>query len=185
MSTLKQTRYVAFLRAINVGGRRVKMPALKAPFEALGLRSVSTFIASGSVIFDSSEQDPQALRASIEGALKEALGFEVETFLRTATQLQALSEVRWFDGAEATEGLEVNVAFVSEAVAGPALGRVMALGQSVKALTTHDNHVAWLRRKGDRKSGIATVDLERALGAPATVRTANTIRRIVARFCAA
>ena len=45
-------KYVAFLRAINVGGHVVKMEVLRAHFESLGLSSVDTFIASGNVIFD-------------------------------------------------------------------------------------------------------------------------------------
>ena len=48
------TRYIAFLRAINVGGHTVKMAELKRLFEALGFTNVETFIASGNVIFDSS-----------------------------------------------------------------------------------------------------------------------------------
>ena len=45
-------RQVAFLRAVNVGGRVAKMDALRRSFEKLGFRRVETFIASGNVIFD-------------------------------------------------------------------------------------------------------------------------------------
>ncbi len=45
------TRYVAFLRAINVGGRTVAMRELTRIFERLGFSDVGTFIASGNVIF--------------------------------------------------------------------------------------------------------------------------------------
>ena len=48
-------RYIAFLRAINVGGRHtVKMDFLRDFFESLGFSNVETFIASGNVVFDSS-----------------------------------------------------------------------------------------------------------------------------------
>ncbi|MBK6427791.1 MAG: DUF1697 domain-containing protein [Blastocatellia bacterium] len=47
------SRYIAFLRAVNVGGRIVKMKAaLRSIFEELGYQQVSTFIASGNVIFE-------------------------------------------------------------------------------------------------------------------------------------
>jgi len=55
------TRYVAFLRAINVGGHNVKMDALRALFESMKLASVETFIASGNVIFETNRRDPAAL----------------------------------------------------------------------------------------------------------------------------
>ena len=45
-------RCIAFLRAVNVGGRLVKMDALRSAFEALDLADVSTFIASGNVLFE-------------------------------------------------------------------------------------------------------------------------------------
>jgi len=50
-------RYVAFLRAINVGGHVVTMAQLKRAFEAVPLASVETFIASGNVIFESRSTD--------------------------------------------------------------------------------------------------------------------------------
>jgi uncharacterized protein (DUF1697 family) len=46
-------RFVAFLRAINVGGgRTVKMQTLRQVFESLGFSGVATFIASGNVVFE-------------------------------------------------------------------------------------------------------------------------------------
>jgi uncharacterized protein (DUF1697 family) len=47
------TRYVALLRAINVGDHNVKMAHLRTLFDSLGVSNVETFIASGNVIFDS------------------------------------------------------------------------------------------------------------------------------------
>jgi uncharacterized protein (DUF1697 family) len=45
-------RYIALLRAINVGGHLVKMDALRRHFEELGFDPVETFIASGNVMFE-------------------------------------------------------------------------------------------------------------------------------------
>ena len=63
------TQYVAFLRAVNVGGRVVKMTELKKIFEGAGLEDVSTFIASGNVIF-ASAKPPQKLEPQIQAALQ-------------------------------------------------------------------------------------------------------------------
>ena len=46
------TRHIAFLRAINITGRTIKMDRLRALFAELGLANVATFIASGNVLFD-------------------------------------------------------------------------------------------------------------------------------------
>ena len=54
-------RYIAFLRAINVGGHTVKMDRLREIFESLGFANVETFIASGNVVFETTAGDTAAL----------------------------------------------------------------------------------------------------------------------------
>ena len=80
-------RYVAFLRAVNVGGRRVSIDRLRAVFEELGFEGVSTYIASGNVVFEASGRaaDP---RRRIAEKLEDALGFAVTTFLRRASDVR-------------------------------------------------------------------------------------------------
>jgi uncharacterized protein (DUF1697 family) len=67
------TRYIAFLRAINVGGHNVKMDYLRELFESLGYVNVQTFIASGNVIFDSPTEDARTLEKEIEDHLSSTL----------------------------------------------------------------------------------------------------------------
>jgi uncharacterized protein (DUF1697 family) len=55
------SRYIAFLRAINVGGHTVKMDILRQQFEALGFSNVETFIASGNVIFETMAKNGRTL----------------------------------------------------------------------------------------------------------------------------
>src|SRR4051794_1405623 len=94
--TLAMKRYVAFLRGINVGGHRVKMDHLRDLFTALGFSNVTTFIASGNVIFDTPAPDVSAIESRIEGHLKASLGYEVDTFLRTPAELATVVAFRPF-----------------------------------------------------------------------------------------
>jgi uncharacterized protein (DUF1697 family) len=88
------SKYVALLRAINVGKRTVKMEALRAIFKDLGLRDVSTFINSGNVLFTTGVKDRAKLTKTIEVGLQRALGFEVPTFLRTGEEMaEAAAEI--------------------------------------------------------------------------------------------
>ena len=73
------TKYIAFLRAINVGGHVIKMDALRVHFEALGYQNVETFIASGNVIFEAKAKIATAFEAEIEVQLKKSLGYDVAT----------------------------------------------------------------------------------------------------------
>lgn len=82
--------YVALLRGINVGGKNIiKMADLKACFEAQGLQSVSTYIQSGNVLFQS--PDPAAkLVPRLEKALASTFKYNASLVLRSQAQLQSV-----------------------------------------------------------------------------------------------
>jgi uncharacterized protein (DUF1697 family) len=85
-----QTRYVALLRGINVGGRNpVRMPELKAAFESAKFDEVSTYIQSGNVLFTSSA--PRAsLEATIEEMLERRFGVPLVVVVRSHAQLRSV-----------------------------------------------------------------------------------------------
>src|SRR3990172_23072 len=108
-------KYVAFLRAINVGGHTVKMDDLRHLFEAMGFSNVETFIASGNFIFDSTSKSPKALEKKIEGHLRAALGYEVATFIRSMSELAEIAQYKPFADAELNApGNTVHIAFVAD-----------------------------------------------------------------------
>ena len=82
------TRYVALLRGVNLGGHnKVAMPELREAVEALGFRDVSTFIASGNVVFTSTVKvQPKKL----EDAIRDQFGLDIDVMVRTAKQLDAI-----------------------------------------------------------------------------------------------
>src|ERR1043166_875975 len=85
------TTYVALLRGINVGGRKlIKMDQLVQIFTAAGCRNTRTFIPSGNVIFDSSSKDTQNLTSKIERALEAELGYPVTVILKQLAQLKSI-----------------------------------------------------------------------------------------------
>lgn len=85
-------RYVAFLRGMNLGNRRIKNDELRAEFEQLEFADVGTFRASGNVIFAASGGDGAAdLAKKIESCLAASLGYEVAVFLRTAGEVEAIA----------------------------------------------------------------------------------------------
>src|SRR5439155_18991726 len=85
-------RFVAFLRAINVGGgRTVKMDLLRQFFESLDFSEVETFIASGNVVFKTRTKDSKTLEREIEKRLLKGPGYDVAVFIRTGAELRRLS----------------------------------------------------------------------------------------------
>jgi len=84
------TRYIAFLRAINVGGRMVKMEDLRKHMALPGFKNITTYIQSGNVLFDTTETNVDVLVTKIEAKLLKALGYEVKTLIRTIPQLESI-----------------------------------------------------------------------------------------------
>lgn len=80
------TTWVAFLRAVNVGKRKMPMAELRSVCEALGFGAVKTVLASGNVRFDA-EGDP---RAQLEAAIEAHWGWRSEAILRTADEIAAM-----------------------------------------------------------------------------------------------
>ena len=79
--------YVALLRSVNVGGRKLAMADLRTLFDTLGHREVRTYIQSGNVVFGAKAGKPAAVRGAIERAIASELGLEVTVLLRTAHDL--------------------------------------------------------------------------------------------------
>ncbi len=78
---------VAFLRAINVGRRIVKMAHLAEIVRGLGYDDVWTHINSGNVVFDAAGSRSR-LETELEAAFAAEFGFETTTFVRTAAELR-------------------------------------------------------------------------------------------------
>ena len=180
-------RYIAFLRAINVGGHTVKMDHLRALLGALELRNIETFIASGNVIFDSpfKDKDAQALERHIEQHLKQALGYEVATFLRTPAELAAVAAYAPFAAAElAAEGNSLYVAFTSATPAQEAQRKLLACKTDVDEFHVHGREAYWLCRIRSSDSTFSGARLEKTLGMPATMRNITTVRKLAAQYAA-
>jgi len=174
-------RYVAFLRAINVGGRTVKMDRLRVVFQEMGLEDVETYIASGNVIFTAPPQETRGLERRIEERLRAELGYEVETFIRTPAELGAIAEYRPFGEEGDVHSLYVN--FFNEPLDEDAKERLAALRTEVDEFHVHGREMYWLARKKISESLVTGPQLARAVGkVPSTNRNVTTIRKLAAKY---
>ncbi len=178
-------RYIAFLRAINVSGRRIKMDHLRKLFEALGFSNVETFIASGNVIFDSEAEDARTLEKWIEDYLRQSLGYDVATFVRSASELEDISRYRPFDPPDMDEaGNSLYIAFLSGPPSAEAHEKLMTYRNEVDDFRVHGREVYWMCRKKMSESSFSGALLERAISMPATMRNATTVERLAAKYSA-
>jgi uncharacterized protein (DUF1697 family) len=156
-------RYVAFLRAINTGNRRLKMDLLRAVFVEAGFENVGTYIASGNVIFDA---DTPPLPEDLVVAFERRVGFHSAVFLRNRVDIQVLLDhVPW----RADDGV-VDVSFLEREPDPEQARRLEASAVAPEEIVVRGTEVYFLRAG----RGVPTTHKE-----PITVETLrmNTTRR--------
>ena len=171
--------HVAFLRAINVGGRGVvKMPALKEAFEGAGCRNVRTFIASGNVVFDAAPRLPPSLKARVSTTVEKLLGTKPGICYRTVEEIEALIATNPFGTRAADKTLRLYVAFMNrEPTPRPTLPIVDAR-ELVEIIDIQAADMLIVsRRKPSGMYGFPNACVE-ALGVVATTRNWNTVLRV-------
>ena len=157
-------RFVAFLRALNVGGSHVvKMDALRSIFEGLGFAGVETFIASGNVIFETRSRDAAAMERKIEKALELSLGHEVATFLRSPEDVARIARYQAFSEAATAAAVSVNVGLLKEAPARATREAILKLKTDIDDLHVDGAEIYWLCVKGQGGTKISSGAFERPL----------------------
>ena len=168
---------VALLRGINVGGSStVEMARLRATFERLGLERVRTYINSGNVVFVSAEGDRAALRARIEAAIADDVGFAIRVLLRTTEEMGAVVAALpdgWRNDAEH----RCEVFFSDEFTSYASLGRLPLTEGVEEARFAPGAVLCRIPRALQGRSRLTTLvgsDLYRRM----TVRNCNTARKL-------
>lgn len=175
-------RSIALLRAINVGGHTVKMDQLRALFEELGFANVTTYIASGNVIFDAPPEDTPELEGRIEQHLRAALGYEVITFVRSAAELAAVAAYAPFPpSSDPIHGMYVS--FMKAPLPAETVQRLLALNTATDEFHAHGREFYWLCRTRLSESPLFTGTLlAKTVGVPTTMRNVTTVRKLAAKY---
>jgi uncharacterized protein (DUF1697 family) len=174
-------RYVAFLRGMNLGKRRIKNDELRAEFETLGFEDVATFRASGNVIFSAPKRSESALAKTIEAGLGDGLGYEVPVFLRSCAEVAAIAAREPF-AAKLVAGSKgkLQVTMLAKKPTAAASKKVLALATDEDRLAIAARELFWLPGGGTLESELDHKAIEKALG-KGTQRTMGTIEQIAAK----
>lgn len=168
------------MRALNVGGRVVKMDELKRQFVKLGFSNVESFIASGNIVFESSSKSGSALEKKISAALEKALGYEVVTFVRSAAELSEIAAYTPFKGLDDAPTFVVGV--LQEPLSAVATKKLMALGSRVDRFHVRGREIWWHSENSQADSTFSNKVLEKALGVRTTFRNMRTVRKMADRW---
>jgi uncharacterized protein (DUF1697 family) len=172
------SRYAAFLRGMNIGGRRLTNEVLGSHFATMGFAEVATFRASGNVTFAGKEAAPEEVRARIEDGLRGLLGYEVPAFIRTAKEVLGIAAREPFppEQLSASRG-KLQVAMLLEKPPAKARSALLALASERDRLLLAGRELYWLPGGGILESELDMKAIERLLG-PMTVRTKGTVEQI-------
>ena len=161
------TAYVALLRAVNVGGRKLIMTELKALAETLGLGSPRTFIASGNLLFTSGKSEAD-LRKILEHAIGEHMGVEVPVMIRSAREMAEVSAANPFANHP---GNKVYAIFLNDRPPPDTAEQAKNLAGERIALGRREIYVAY-------PGGMGTSKLRVSAAAAGTARNMNTVARL-------
>jgi uncharacterized protein (DUF1697 family) len=171
--------HVALLRGINVGGKSlIKMAELRACLEAQGLGNVTTYIQSGNVLFDTSENNRDTLVAQVESALADSFGFHTPVVVRSLFQFRKVID-QAPEGFGQDKNYKYNVVFVKEPVTASEVMRVVKPKEGVDYAAAGEGVVyfwtllslatkSWLPR-------LITLPVYQSL----TIRNWNTTRKLL------
>lgn len=176
------SRYVAFLRGMNLGGRRIKNEELRRHFEEIGFEGVATFRASGNVVFSSpSRQAGSRLAQRVEAELDARLGYDVPVFLRSIEEVAAIAGQQPFDPERIAKSKgKLQVSLLKKKPSAAAKKKALALASDEDLLAIEGRELYWLPSAGISESDLDLKAIDKALG-PGTIRTMGTIEQIAAK----
>ena len=166
---LLMTKYIALLRAVNVGGTgKLPMSALKAICCDAGLTSVETYIASGNVVFES-KAAPAKAKAALENRLAAHVGKPVGVMVRSASEMRAILNANPFPKAEPKH---TYVIFLDDPPSPDALTHVSGQQDEQMRLGEREIFVQYGRGMGRSKLKIPAAKA-------GTARNMNTVAKLV------
>ena len=162
------TKYIALLRAVNVGGTgKLPMADLKSICEDAGFTRVETYIASGNVVFES-KAAPSKVKAELEARLLEYAGKPIGVMVRTAAEMRTVLKANPFrDG----EGKYTYAIFLDHRPPHEALDHVT--GQSDEKMSLGDREIFV-----HYPSGMGRSKLQIPAAKTGTARNMNTVAKL-------
>lgn len=177
--------YIAFLRGINLGKRRIKMEHLAGLFEELKFANVETFIASGNVIFSAKSADSAKLAKQIAAHLEDSLGYDVDTFVRTRAEVVTVAAFRGFAKADLDDPANtVHAGFLTSSLTPEQHRGLEACRSDVDEFRVAGREYYWMcRRIKTHESKIwASKELKSLKLPSSSMRNLTTIRKLATLY---
>jgi uncharacterized protein (DUF1697 family) len=171
------SRVAALLRGVNVGGRnKLPMAALRTSLEALGLAEIETVLQSGNVVFEPGGE-VGTLAGRIEWQIAAVFGLDVAVLVRTGPELAAIVAANPFL-ADEDEPNRLHVVFLDSSPSENAIAGLDSDRSPPDRFAVVGREIFLHTPNGYGRSKLGIDWFERELGARATARNWNTVRRL-------
>lgn len=175
-------RYVAFLRAVNVGKRQLSMAQARAALTADGFEGVESHIQSGNLLVSTPLRSVAKVGAAISKTLGDHAGFEIVTMVRTPQALVHL--VKAVDGIPPALP-DAASRYVSFCLSEPASDRAAQLNAweaPGERATVIGHDVVMEVSVPFNEITLTGARLERILGVPGTARNLTVVRALAQKW---
>jgi uncharacterized protein (DUF1697 family) len=170
--------YIAFLRAINVGGKNaLPMKSLIGILEGMGATKVQTYIQSGNAVFQSADKSATQLSSQLAAAIQHHHGFEPHILVLGLAALQKACAGNPFPEAEA-DPQSLHLGFLSSKPQRPDLEKLSSLKKPSERFSLGDGVFYLHAPQGVGKSKLAA-SAEKVLGVPMTDRNWRTVCKVL------
>ncbi len=176
-------QFVAFLRGMNVGGRRITNDDLCDSLRVAGFQDVWAFFASGNVVLESPSASAAKTTRLIEAGLEGALGYAVPTFLRTVKEVTRIAATSPFAESAGSDGGKLQVSLLAKKPTAPQRKKALTLATANDQLAIDGQELFWLPEGKLTDSVLDMAVLDKAIG-PMTTRTQRTIQRLASKLAA-
>lgn len=171
---------VSMLRGVNlVSHNRIKMDALRALYESLGLRDAQTYVASGNVVFRTKAQSLTALAKRIENAIEQNFGFRPRVILRTTSEFKDAVARNPFRTRRGIEPSKLLVMFLESHPAAEALEQVLQIKADPEEMHIHGREVYIYFPNGMARPKLSWVTVEKKLKTAGTGRNWNSVTKLL------
>ena len=169
------------LRGVNLAAHnRIKMEALRALYESLGLRDAQTYVQSGNVLFRTEQRDLAKLAKRIENAIERSFGFRSAVILRTASELKCVIAVNPFASRAALEPSKLIVTFLGSDPSQEERESVLRIKTDPEELRIEGRELYIYFPNGMGRSKLQLAGIEKLLKCSGTSRNWNSVTKLLA-----
>jgi len=175
------SKHVAFLRAVNVGGRNlVPMSELCDLFGSLDFTGVKSLLQSGNVIFDTDRRVDETIETMLEAQTAKRFGVTVDYIVRSAPELATAIASNPFPAEAKKDPAHLLVLFLKNAVQPKDVRALEATIQGSERIQARGKQLYAVYPEGVGRSKLTNAMIEKKLGVRATGRNWNTVLKLAA-----